>query len=32
MLRDTLAPAFNVSAEVPSALSPDLTMLVPRSG
>ena len=29
VLRDTLAPAFNVSAGVPSALSPDLTMLVP---
>jgi hypothetical protein len=29
VLRDTLVPAFNVSAEVPSALSPDLTMLVP---
>ena len=29
VLRDTLVPAFNVSAGVPSALSPDLTMLVP---
>ena len=29
VLRDTLAPAFNVSAGVASALSPDLTMLVP---
>jgi hypothetical protein len=29
LLRDTLAPAFNVTARVPSALSMDLTMLVP---
>jgi hypothetical protein len=29
VLRDTLAPSFNVRARVPSALSPDLTMLVP---
>lgn len=28
MLRDTAAPWFNVSAALPSALSPDLTMLV----
>ncbi len=30
LLRDTAAPWFNVSSQLPSALSPDLTMLVPR--
>jgi hypothetical protein len=29
LLRDTLVPSFNVTAGVRSALSPDLTMLVP---
>ena len=29
LLRDTLVPSFNVTARIPSALSPDLTMLVP---
>ena len=31
VLRDTLVPSFNVAAGVASALSPDLTMLVPPS-
>jgi hypothetical protein len=30
LLLETLTPAFNVPLEVPTALSPDLTMLVPR--
>jgi hypothetical protein len=31
LLADSLTPLFNVQAELPSALSPDLTMLVPVS-